>query len=102
MTQFIFQTLPAPEVSTYFSFSWQLSLDQAIAAISLYQNFSLFSSIVKELGLELNLSRGKAQGELQAQLLGSYYGNPDNFDGLLDPFLNTMVRLLRPSCNPVS
>lgn len=94
MTQFTFQTLLAPEVSTFFNYNWQLSVDQVTQAVLLHQNFSLSPSIPKELGLELNIFRGNNEGGLRVQLLGTYYGSPDKFSGMLDPFLDGMVHLL--------
>ena len=94
VTQFTFQTLPAPEISTFFNYNWQVSADQATQAILLYQNFSLSPSIPGELGFELNVFRGDNEGGLRLQLLGTYYGPPDQFVGMLDPFLDAMVRLI--------
>ena len=102
VTEFTFQTFPAPEISTFFNYNWQLSVKQAIHAISLYQNYSLSPSIPKELGFELNIFRGNNERELRVQLLGTYYGSTDNFGGLLDPFLDAMVRPIRLQASTIN
>ncbi|KAH9917719.1 uncharacterized protein B0H18DRAFT_1123430 [Fomitopsis serialis] len=90
VTHFQFQTFVAPTQPTYFSYNWSLPLDQSIEAISLYQDFSFAPSIPKEIGFELNLYKGVEQGEILLNFLGSYYGNPDEYDAIVKPFLDVM------------
>ena len=67
-------------------------MDQAIEGISTYQNFSFSSSIPKEIGFELDLTKGTNKGEITLNLVGSYYGSPDEFSEIVKPFLDAMVR----------
>ncbi|KAH9840540.1 uncharacterized protein C8Q71DRAFT_739894 [Rhodofomes roseus] len=90
VTHFHFQTFAAPTQPTYFNYYWSLPLDQAITAIELYQKFSSSPSLPKEIGFELNLFKGSAMGEILVNLQGSYYGSPEGYDAIVDPFLSAM------------
>ncbi|EPT01474.1 hypothetical protein FOMPIDRAFT_90148 [Fomitopsis schrenkii] len=96
ITHFHFRTYPAPAQPTFFSYEWSLPLDQAITAISAYQNFTMSAPIPKEIGAEFNLRKGRQPGELSLNLGGSYFGSPDNFAGILTPFLDAMPTPLNP------
>ncbi|EPT01476.1 hypothetical protein FOMPIDRAFT_90150 [Fomitopsis schrenkii] len=96
ITHFHFRTYPAPAQPTFFSYEWSLPLDQAIKGISTYQNFTISAPIPKELGVELRLEKGRKTCELLLKLSGSYYGSPQNFAGILTPFLDTMPAPLSP------
>ena len=63
-----------------------------------YQNFSANGSIPPEFGVELNLRKGNNTGEIMLNLIGSFYGLPENFKGIVAPFLAQMVctDMLRP------
>ena len=91
ITHFHFRTYPAPAQPTFFSYEWSLPLDQAIKGISTYQNFTMSAPIPKEIGAELSLRKGRQPGELSLNLGGSYYGSPNDFSGILTPFLDAMV-----------
>ncbi|KZT64703.1 Glucooligosaccharide oxidase [Daedalea quercina L-15889] len=90
ITHFHFHTFAAPTQPTFFNYFWSLPLDQAVSAISLYQNFSFSPAIPKEIGFELNLFTGTNEGEIKLNLQGSYYGSPENFEPIVEPFLNAM------------
>ncbi|KAH9917721.1 uncharacterized protein B0H18DRAFT_1200507 [Fomitopsis serialis] len=91
VTQFQFTTYVAPAQPTFFSYYWSLPLDQAITGISLYQNFSFSSSIPKEIGFEMDLTKGSSEGEILLNLVGSYYGSPDQYSAVVQPFLDAMT-----------
>ena len=91
MTQLTYKTYVAPAQPTFFSYEWSLPLKEAIQGIMNYQNFSVNATIPREFGVELNLRRGNNTGEILLNLLGSYYGSPENFNDIVGPFLKHMV-----------
>ncbi|EPS97931.1 hypothetical protein FOMPIDRAFT_55287 [Fomitopsis schrenkii] len=95
ITHFYFQTYEAPAQPTFFSYAWSLPLDQAIEGISTYQTFSFSSLVPKEIGFELDLTKGTNEGEVTLNLVGSYYGSPDQFSAIVQPFLNAMTSPLQ-------
>ncbi|KAH9917720.1 uncharacterized protein B0H18DRAFT_1033526 [Fomitopsis serialis] len=90
VTHFHFQTFTAPTQPTYFNYYWSLPLDEAIAAISLYQSYCFSPAIPREIGFELNLLKGNSKGEILVNFQGSYYGNPDDYSAIVQPFLSAM------------
>ena len=44
------------------------------------------------MGFELDLTKGANEGEISLHLVGSYYGDPDQFPAIIQPFLDSMVR----------
>ncbi|KZT64087.1 Glucooligosaccharide oxidase [Daedalea quercina L-15889] len=90
ITHFHVNTYAAPERPTFFDYQWSLPPNQTMAAISAYQNLSLSSSIPAEIGFELNLRKGNSRGDIRVDFLGSYYGAPENFSAIVQPFLDAM------------
>ncbi|KAI0728987.1 berberine and berberine like-domain-containing protein, partial [Fomitopsis betulina] len=82
---------------TFFSYAWSLPLEQAIEGISTYQNFSFSESVPKEIGFELDLMKGTNKGEVTLNLVGSYYGSPDEFTVIVQPFLDAMPNQTSPA-----
>ena len=39
------------------------------------------------------MKKGTNKGEVTLILVGSYYGDPDNFPAIVHPFLDAMVRV---------
>ncbi|KAH6885575.1 hypothetical protein BKA70DRAFT_1337340 [Coprinopsis sp. MPI-PUGE-AT-0042] len=81
-------TFSVPVSGTIFSYSWQLSIDDAASALSAYQNFALTADIPREIGLQGVLSRGEADGTVGFGLSGGWYGPLDDLDGILQPLLD--------------
>ncbi|KAH9840541.1 uncharacterized protein C8Q71DRAFT_412158 [Rhodofomes roseus] len=96
ITHFLFQTFFAPAQPTYFNYNWSLPLGQAVEAISMYQDFCFSPAIPKEIGFELNLYKGIEQGEILLSFLGSHYGDPDEYDAIVRPFLDVMPKQTWP------
>ncbi|KZT64704.1 Glucooligosaccharide oxidase [Daedalea quercina L-15889] len=90
VTHFDFRTFAAPVRPTYFSYNWSMPLDESIAAISRYQNFCYSPAIPREIGFELNFFKGAEKGEILLNFLGSYYGDPDEYEAVVKPFLDAM------------
>ncbi|KAH9840539.1 uncharacterized protein C8Q71DRAFT_888993 [Rhodofomes roseus] len=97
VTHFNFTTYVAPAQPTFFSYYWSLPLEQAISGISLYQNFSFSPSIPPEIGFEMDLTKGTNNGEILLNLVGSYYGSPDQYSAIVQPFLDAMPNQTAPA-----
>lgn len=82
------RTFAAPVSGTIFSYSWQLSIDDAASAISAYQEFAVSADIPRELGIQAVLSRGEADSTVGFGLSGGWYGAVDNLDATLQPLLD--------------
>ena len=66
-------------------------MDQAIESVSLFQNFSFSPVIPKEIGFYMVLKKGVNTGDISVNLFGSYYGEPDQYEAIMEPFLIVMV-----------
>ncbi|EPS97926.1 hypothetical protein FOMPIDRAFT_142343 [Fomitopsis schrenkii] len=97
ITYYHFQTYVAPAQPTYFRYIWLLPLDEGIKGISAYQNFSFSPAIPKEIGFYMYITKGVNRGDLNLTVFGSYYGEPDQYEAIIQPFLDAMPNTSLPA-----
>lgn len=91
ITHFLFQTYAAPAQPTYFSYFWNQPLDKTVESVSLFQNLSFSPAVPKEIGFYMVLKKGLNTGDININVFGSYYGSPDQYEAIMQPFLDAMV-----------
>jgi hypothetical protein len=88
-TSITVQTFSVPPSATVFSYSWDLSAEEASSTLDAYQTFSL-GQVPPEFGSELVFGKGSTQGRISITLQGVWFGEEDGFDGAINPLLNAI------------
>ncbi|KAK0502867.1 hypothetical protein EDD18DRAFT_1306169 [Armillaria luteobubalina] len=89
VTSYEFSTVAVPEEGTYFVYNWNVSVVEASAFLTSFQDY-VQSGIPTTLGLELRLLRGNIAGNLSMQLDGAYFGSHESFTEIIRPYLDTL------------
>ncbi|KAG6899304.1 hypothetical protein C0993_011393 [Termitomyces sp. T159_Od127] len=96
VTSYEVKTFPAPQSSTIFQYSWNLNFTAAAKGISAFQKFAQ-TDIPSQLGAEIVLGKGTTSGTVYFALSGGWYGNSQDLNAILLPFLREMPP--KPSTN---
>ncbi|EEB90627.1 hypothetical protein MPER_11140 [Moniliophthora perniciosa FA553] len=96
VTSFEFLTFPTPIYSVIYTYSWQLAIANASAALQTFQNFTLTSDIPAEMAAEINLSRGSERGLVSFGIAGAWYGSVADDGRALNETLAPLLAMLPP------
>ncbi|KAG6829574.1 hypothetical protein H0H92_004123 [Tricholoma furcatifolium] len=89
VTSYEVKTFPAPVSSTTFQYSWNLNYTAAAKGISAFQDF-VQTEIPSQFGAEIVLAKGTTSGTLYFALSGGWYGEANQLNSVLAPFLKQM------------
>jgi len=102
MTAMRFRTQTAPSKATNFKYDWNLSEADFANALIKFQTFCM-SNLPAPLGLEANLGTSSSNdGKLQFSLTGAWYGPPEAFAAVVQPFLSQMPAPVEKSIKTTS
>ncbi|KAF5354867.1 hypothetical protein D9756_005789 [Leucocoprinus leucothites] len=83
------RTEPVPSSGLVFTYQWTLNITNAVQALNEFQTFCQ-SDIPPEFGPMLFFFPGAPKGSVLFGLTGGWYGDTQNLNSTLDPFLNKM------------
>ena len=90
-TAFTFVTEPIPSSALVFQYNWtHVSAEDLARIISQYQIFTQNETLPSEFDVELNIRPGDLAGSVTAEMLGGWYGDPSDLDGIVQPLLDTI------------
>ena len=72
-----------------------VSAEDLARIISQYQIFTQNETLPSEFDVELNIRPGDLAGSVTAEMLGGWYGDPSDLDGIVQPLLDTIP--IRPN-----
>ncbi|PPQ72041.1 hypothetical protein CVT24_008082 [Panaeolus cyanescens] len=81
------KTFAVPPSVTNMEYIWDMSIDEATAAIMDWQSYTLSPSTPAEIGLYLVVRKGSARGRVSIEFMGGYFGPHSNFDRVINPLL---------------
>ncbi|KAL0572838.1 hypothetical protein V5O48_009128 [Marasmius crinis-equi] len=87
------ETFATPQYSVVFAYTWDLDAAAAGQALIDFQSFAATPDLPPELGGELTLGKGSAQGKVSFEFLGAWYGEQSKLDSVIKPFLDKLPQV---------
>ena len=78
----------APESVTTFSYTWDLSISDAVTMLLDFQTEGAKPGLPKQFGGEVRLSRGSSKGRVTFVIFGAWYDDHSKYDAVISLFLN--------------
>ncbi|KAF9529416.1 glucooligosaccharide oxidase [Crepidotus variabilis] len=88
VTQIHAATQDVPPSATVFSYTWDLSPEEASKALGAFQSHAQGQNLPQEYGAEITFGKGSAQGRVSFALVGGWYGAQDQLQAVIQPLLD--------------
>ena len=81
------KTFAAPNSTTIFEYTWDLTVSEATSVLTAFQAFGRSPGLPADFAGELNIRAGSAKGRVNIVLLGGWYARAADYHPVIAPFL---------------